>query len=244
MSRTFPPILPKTNWGEVMRRATASASFPVGTMRRSPSEQSLASHTSRQSKVTTRPVVDSLLQEKELLERKLAAVNSVLELEVEQFGDGDYQFVDSDEDDRGQVVLEDDDDDDAWVDQDDDDQKPGDDNNDETTAKLHSNGGSPHHHGNATSDDHHDNGSEDGQHDYQQQQFQSEVPLSLIRREREVEMEFRKLREILQLMGQTRRRSLKPMSNSDKPRNCIDNVERIHSNNKQLLPSQEERRYE
>jgi hypothetical protein len=184
-----------------MRRATASATFPVGTMRRSPSEQSLASHTSRQSRVTTRPVVDSLLQEKELLERKLAAVNSVLELEVEQFGDGDDQFVDSDEDDGGQGVLEDDDDDDAWEDHDDDDQQPGDDNNDETTAKLHSNGGSPHHHGNATSDDHHDNGSEDGHHDYQQQQSKSEVPLSLIRREREVEMEFRKLRQILQLMA-------------------------------------------
>jgi hypothetical protein len=183
-----------------MRRATASATFPVGTMRRSPSEQSLASHTSRQSRVTTRPVVDTLLQEKELLERKLAAVNSVLELEVEQFGDGDDQFVDSDEDDGGQGVLEDDDDDDAWEDHDDDDdQQPGDDNNDETTAKLHSNGRSPHHHSNA--DDLHDNGSEDGHHDYQQQQFQSEVPLSLIRREREVEMEFRKLREILQLMA-------------------------------------------
>jgi hypothetical protein len=84
-----------------MRRATASATFPVGTMRRSPSEQSLASHTSRQSIGTTRPVVDTLRQEKELLEGKLAALNSVLELEVEQFGDVDDQFVDSDEDDRG-----------------------------------------------------------------------------------------------------------------------------------------------
>jgi hypothetical protein len=70
MSRTLPTILGATNWGDVMRRATASATFPVGTMRRSPSEQSLASHTSRQSRVTTRPVVDTLLQEKELLERK------------------------------------------------------------------------------------------------------------------------------------------------------------------------------
>jgi hypothetical protein len=51
----------------------------------------------------------TLLQEKDLLERKLAAVNSVLELEVEQFGEGDDQFVDSDEDDGGQLVLEDDD---------------------------------------------------------------------------------------------------------------------------------------
>jgi hypothetical protein len=76
---------------------------------------------------------------------QLAAVNSVLELEVEQFGDGEEQFVDSDEDDRGQEVLEDEDDD-AWEDHDDhDDQQLCDDNNDETTAKLHSNGWSPHH---------------------------------------------------------------------------------------------------
>jgi hypothetical protein len=99
-------------------------------------------------------------------------------------------------------VLEDDDDDDAWEDHDDDDNRqPGDDNNDEKTAKLHTNEGSPHHHGNATSDDHHDNGSEDGHHGYQPQRFRLEVPLSLIRREREVELEFRKLRQILQLMA-------------------------------------------
>jgi hypothetical protein len=75
MSRTFPTILSATYWWETMRRATASATFPVGTMRRSPSEQSLASHISRQSRVTTRPLVDTLRQEKDLLERKLAAVN-------------------------------------------------------------------------------------------------------------------------------------------------------------------------
>jgi hypothetical protein len=73
-----------------------------------------------------------------------------------------------------------------------------------TTAKPHSNGGSPHHHGNATADDHHDNGSEDGHHDYHPQNFRSGVPLSLIRREREVEEEFRKLRQIQQLMAADR----------------------------------------
>jgi hypothetical protein len=79
------------------------------------------SDTSKPSRASTRPVVDTLIQEKTLLERKLAAVNFVLELEQQgdnfwdSDGDGSHAVVDDDgddhfDDDGSHAVLDDDDD--------------------------------------------------------------------------------------------------------------------------------------